>query len=130
MAWDPTRDLLAMQEQLDSLFGRASSGWVPAADLHEADDRFVLTLEVPGLTRADIDLSFRDQTLTVKGERPGGECPQRYQRLERGHGAFARAFSFGHDVDPDGISAEMADGGLTVTIPKTARTTTRRIDVQ
>jgi HSP20 family protein len=130
MAWDPTRDLLAMQEQLDSLFGRASSGWVPAADLHEADDRFVLTLEVPGLTRADIDLSFRDQTLTVKGERPGGECPQRYQRLERGHGAFARAFSFGPDVDPDGISAEMADGVLTVTIPKTARTTTRRIDVQ
>ena len=130
MAWDPTRDLLAMQEQLDSLFGRASSGWVPAADLHEADDRFVLTLEVPGLTRADVDLSFRDGTLTVTGERPGGECPQRYQRLERGHGAFARAFSFGPDVDPDGISAEMADGVLTVTIPKTARTTTRRIDVQ
>ena len=130
MSWDPARDLLTMQEQLDSLFGRATTGWVPAADLCETADRYVLTLEVPGLTRADIDLSFRDQTLTVKGERPGGECPQRYQRLERGHGAFARAFSFGPDVDPDGITAEMADGVLTVTIPKTARTTTRRIDVQ
>lgn len=130
MAWDPTRDRLAMQEQLDSLFGRASTGWVPAADLHEADDRYVLTLEVPGLTRADVNLSFRDHTLTITGERPGGECPQRYQRLERGHGAFARTFSFGPEVDPDRITAEMADGILTVTVPKTTRTSTRRIDVQ
>ena len=71
MPWDPTRDLLTMQEQLDSLFGRATTGWVPAADLHETPDRYVLTLEVPGLTRADVEIEFRNDQLSVRGERPG-----------------------------------------------------------
>ena len=60
MPWDPTRDLLTMQEQLDSLFGRATTGWVPAADLHETADRYVLALEVPGLTRADVEKGVAD----------------------------------------------------------------------
>lgn len=130
MPWDPTRDLLTMQEQLDSLFGRASTGWVPAADLHETDDRYVLTVEVPGLTRADVEIELRDGTLTVRGERPGGDCPQRYQQLERGHGPFSRVFTFGHAVDADRVTADLTDGLLTVTILKTASATVHRIDVR
>jgi HSP20 family protein len=130
MPWDPTRDLLTMQEQLDSLFGRATTGWVPAADLHETADRYVLTLEVPGLSRADVDIEFRGDELSVRGERPGADCPQRYQQLERGHGPFARVFSFSQAIDRDAITADLTDGLLTIIIPKTPGGTARRIDVR
>jgi len=119
-----------MQEQLDSLFGRATTGWVPAADLHETEDRYVLTLELPGLSRADVEIEFRNDQLSVRGERPGGDCPQRYQQLERGHGPFARVFSFVQEIDRDGIAADLADGVLTITIPKIPGAAARRIDVR
>lgn len=119
-----------MQEQLDSLFGRATTGWVPAADLHETADRYVLSLEVPGLQRSDVDIEFRNDQLLVRGERPGADCPQRYQQLERGHGPFSRVFTFSHDIESDHITADLADGVLTITIPKTAGAQSRRIEVR
>ena len=130
MPWDPARDLLTMKEQLDSLLGRASSGWVPAADLHESDDRYVVTIEVPGLSRDDIAIECRGHELSVSGERSGADCPQRYHQLERGHGAFSRVFSFGQPVESQAVTAELADGVLTITIPKTHSTAARRVDVR
>lgn len=130
MPWDPARDLLTMKEQLDSLLGRAASGWVPAADLHESAEGYLVTIEVPGLSRADIRIECRGNDLTVSGERSGADCPQRYHQLERGHGAFSRVFSFGQPVDGDGVTAELADGVLTVTIPKTHHDAPRRVDVR
>ena len=130
MPWDPARDLLTMKEQLDSLLGRASSGWVPAADLHEEVDRYVVTIEVPGMARDGIQIECRGHELSVSGERSAAECPQRYHQLERGHGAFARVFSFGQPVDSSRVSAELADGVLTITIPKTHSAAPRRVDVR
>ena len=89
------RDLLTMQERLESLFGRATPGWVPPVDLAEQADRYVLTIELPGLRREDIQLDFDDDTLTIRGQRPGQACcPERYQQLERGQGQFSRSFRF------------------------------------
>jgi HSP20 family protein len=130
MPWDPARDLLTMKEQLDSLLGRASSGWVPAADIHETDDRFLVTIEVPGLSRNDIQIECRGNSLSVSGKGSPADCPQRYHQLERGHGAFSRVFSFGTDVDGEGVTAELADGVLSITIPKTHGDAPRRIDVR
>lgn len=119
-----------MKEQLDSLLGRASSGWVPAADIHETDDRFLVTIEVPGLSRDDIQIECRGNDLSVSGKGSTADCPQRYHQLERGHGAFSRVFSFGADVDGQGVTAELADGVLSITIPKTHADAPRRIDVR
>ncbi|TAK17647.1 MAG: Hsp20/alpha crystallin family protein [Acidobacteria bacterium] len=130
MPWDPSRDLLTMREQLDSLLGRASSGWVPAADLHECDDRYVVTMEVPGMARDQVRIECHGHELSVSGERSGTDCPQRYHQLERGHGAFARVFAFGQPVDSSRVSAELADGVLTITIPKTHGAAPRRVDVR
>jgi len=130
MPWDPARDLLTMREQLDSLLGRASSGWVPAADLHETAGEYLVTIEVPGLTRDDIRIECHGHNLTVSGERSGADCPQRYHQLERGHGAFSRVFSFGQPVNGADVTAELADGVLTITIPKTQRDAARRVDVR
>jgi HSP20 family protein len=119
MPWDPVRDLLTMQERLESLFGRAAPGWVPPVDLAELDDRYVITAELPGLSRTDIHLDFTEPVLTVRGTRPGQDvCPERYQQLERGQGQFSRSFRFALPVAGDRIAADLVDGVLTVTVPK------------
>jgi HSP20 family protein len=127
MPWDPVRDLLTMHERLESLFGRAHPGWVPPVDLAETDDHYLITVEVPGMTRTDVSLEFAEPVLTIRGTRPPQPCsPERYQQLERGQGEFSRAFKFAVPVAADAITAEVADGVLTIVVPKTAR---RRIDV-
>ena len=119
MPWDPTRDLLTMQERLESLFGRAAPGWVPPADLVESAGQYVLTVELPGLRRDDIQIDCQEQTITVAGHRPSQPiCPERYEQLERGQGQFARTFRFASPVDPEGITATLADGVLTIVVPK------------
>jgi len=129
MPWDPMRDLLTMQERLESLFGRAHAGWVPPADLAELADTYLLTIELPGLKREDVKLDLRDQVLTVYGQRPAESCcPERYQQLERGQGGFSRSFRFGLPVAADRITADLVDGVLTITIPKTTPNR-REIDV-
>ena len=67
MPWDPTRDLLTMQERLESLFGRAAPGWVPPVDLIERADAYVLTVELPGLRREDIQIDADQKGVTVRG---------------------------------------------------------------
>lgn len=129
MPWDPVRDLLTMQGRIESLVGQATPGWVPPVDLVERDDRYILTVELPGLSRDQVALEYSDQVLIIRGARPGQTCcPERYQQLERGQGRFSRAFQFSVPVDSTGITADMRDGVLTVVIPKTA-VNRRRIDV-
>ena len=128
MPWDPTRDLLIVQERLETLFGHAAPGWVPPVDLAEFDDRYVLTVELPALQRDDVQLEFHEQVLTIRGRRPGAACcPERYLQFERGHGPFSRSFRFARPVAEDQIAADLADGVLTVVVPKIA--TARRVEI-
>lgn len=119
MPWDPVRDLLTMQGRLESLFGQATPGWVPPVDLVERDDRYILTIELPGLSREDVFLEVVNQVLTVRGARPAETCnAERYQQLERGQGPFSRAFRFSAPIAADDVAADMRHGVLSVTIPK------------
>lgn len=116
--WDPIRDLLAIQQRLER-FAPGPAGWVPAVDLHETPDRYVLTAEVPGLRREDVQIQLQDRRLTVTGLRRAAEgtCEQ-YHRVERGHGTFSRTFELPAPVDGDSIVADLRDGVLTITCPK------------
>jgi HSP20 family protein len=130
MPWDPMRDLLTMQERLESLFGRATPGWVPPVDLAEFDDRYVVTVELPGLSREQVQVDYEEGTLTIRGQRPGqGCCPERYQQLERGQGQFSRSFRFAQLIDRDAIRADLADGVLTVVAPKAASANARQVAI-
>lgn len=130
MPWDPMRDLLIMQERLDSLFGRATPGWVPLVDLYETDASYVVAAELPGMTRADFQIDVANNTLTLRGRRPDNRVsPQRYQQLECGLGPFSRSFRFADDIDADAINAEFKDGVLVITVPKSRTAAARRIDV-
>jgi HSP20 family protein len=128
--WDPLRDLLALQEQLERLTVAGESTWTPPVDLFETDDRYVLTAEIAGLSRDDVDIQVRDGQLVLRGQRPTSSVPcERYHRVERGHGAFARRFALPAALDVDGIMADLRDGVLTVTIPKAPAEISRRIRV-
>ncbi len=130
MSWDPLTDLVTMHEHLESLFGAARHGWVPPADLSETADRYLLTIEVPGLERDDVSIDLQDGTLLVRGQRPAQACcPERYQQLERGQGQFSRSFRFAELVSEDGITADLADGILTIVVPK-SQSTARQLEVE
>jgi HSP20 family protein len=128
--WDPLRDLLALQERFERLAEAGTSGWTPPVDLYETADRFVLTAELPGLNRDDIDIQFHDGTLVLQGRRKEVPVPcEQYHRVERGHGAFARRFTLPAAAAADRITADFRDGVLTIVIPKSPAATPRRIDV-
>jgi HSP20 family protein len=132
--WDPLRDLLALHEQIGHLVGADAPGWTPPVDLYETPGELVLTAELPGLTRDQIEIHVEENRVVVRGARsasPGREIPcEQYHRVERGHGSFSRAFSLPEPIDVEAVSAELKDGILTVTMPKAADRGTRRIDVR
>jgi HSP20 family protein len=131
--WDPLRDLLAFHEQLDQLVGADAPGWTPPVDLYETATEFVLTAELPGMTREQIEVHAEDDRILIRGERrlgTGRSIPcEQYHRVERGHGRFARAFALPESIDVSRVSADLKDGILTVTMPKTAERGVRTINV-
>lgn len=130
MQWDQVRELLALQDRLDQLLEGHAPGWSPPMDLFEAEDRYVVAVELPGLTREDVRIEAQGDRLVVSGSRPVPPvAPQRYHQVERGHGAFSRAFTFAHPIDVDHVTAEVQLGVLTVTVPKIRRPDARRITV-
>src|ERR1700686_5183555 len=104
--WDPWRDLLALHEQLGQLVGTDAPGWTPPVDLYETASEFVLTAEVPGISRNQIEIHAEENRIVIRGERSSGPtgrdvpCEQ-YHRVERGHGRFSRAFML-----PEAIEVE------------------------
>jgi HSP20 family protein len=129
--WDPLRDLIALQEQIGHLVGTDAPGWTPPVDLYETAAGFVLSAELPGLTREQIDIHAEDTRIVIRGERASTcQIPcEHYHRVERGHGRFSRAFVLPEAIDVAHVNAELKDGILTVTMPKAAAGTTRRISV-
>jgi HSP20 family protein len=133
--WDPLRDLLALQEQIGQLVGTDAPGWTPPVDLYETDAAFVLTAELPGLSREAIDIHAEESRVAIRGERaggPSGEPPipcEQYHRVERGHGRFARTFVLPEPIDVEAVTADLRDGLLTVTLPKARGRGARRVAV-
>jgi HSP20 family protein len=127
--WDPLRDLLAIQHRLERLSTGASQGWVPAVDLCETADAFIVTAELPGLVRDQVRIEVHDGRLTLQGRRDARVPCEQYHQVERGHGEFARTFALPSGVDVKGISADLKEGVLTITLPKSPEVSPRRVTV-
>jgi HSP20 family protein len=131
MARDPLRDLLSLSdpiERLDRLSERDGAGWLPPVDMYETPDRYIVTAELPGMDRRDIEIDAHDEELTLRGRRSDPGVPAHaYLRIERGQGTFERRFMFADVIDVERIAAEFRDGVLTITIPKAA---SKRIPVR
>src|SRR6266699_1013689 len=131
--WDPLRDLLTLHEQIGQLVGTDAPGWTPPVDLYETASAFVLTAELAGLTRDQIEIQVEENRIVLRGARATGPtgnmaCEQ-FHSVERGHGRFSRAFSLPEPIAMEQVTADLKDGILTVTIPKSADRGARRVTV-
>ena len=127
--WDPLQDLLTAQQRITRL-ATGPTGWTPAVDVFEAADRYVVMMELPGLTQDDVQLQYHEGRLTISGTRREREATcEQFHRIERGHGNFSRTFQLPLPVDAEHINADLRDGVLTVTCPKTSDASVRRVHI-
>ena len=126
-------------QEFDRLFtrlfdpGNAGSPqrWVPAMDLTEAEDHFVLKADLPGLNDDDVSIEVQDDTLTISGERRAEHIQREkgWHRIERSFGRFSRALALPDGINPDAVTAEFDRGVLTVRIPKPEERQPRKITI-
>lgn len=139
--WDPFRDLMSIQSELNRLFGRAYVGeevggpatsWLPAMDVHETKEAFVISIDLPGVDPDKVEVSVEDSTLMVRGERrfESETNEEDYIRIERRFGSFARSMSLPAGADPDKIEASFDRGVLTISVPKAEEVRPRKIAVK
>lgn len=140
--YEPWSLLNRLQQEIDQLMepgmqrgddtGAVTADWVPAVDILEDADRFVIRADLPGVQREQIDLTLDNGVLTIKGQRPGIAEEERrgYKRAERPRGTFYRRFMLPDTADPENVGATCRDGILEVTIPKQQQAQPRRINVE
>ncbi|HTV95522.1 MAG TPA: Hsp20/alpha crystallin family protein [Steroidobacteraceae bacterium] len=129
--WDPFADV-------DSMFNRmlpsslaawrraalqdngAKLDWAPSADISETDKEYLIRTELPAVKKEDVQVTFDDGMITIKGERrqQTQDKSEKYHRTESFYGSFERRFSLPENVNADAIRCESKDGILTVHIPK------------
>jgi len=105
---------------------------MPAFDISEADDHFVVKADLPGIDPKNLDISLTGNVLTIRGEKKEEreEKNERYYTLERQFGSFTRSFMLPADVKEDGIEASYKGGVLRVNIPKSERAKQKKIPVK
>lgn len=139
--YEPWRMLNQFHDELEQFFGRydqangdsaiATSSWIPAVDIKEEEQRFLIHVDVPGVDPKNIEIFMENGVLTIKGERRlETQENNLYKRIERVHGTFYRRFSLPGTADANKISATGKNGVLEVTIPKKEVAQPRRIEIQ
>ena len=132
--WDLFRDLRSAEDEFDRIAGRAFSRdtWVPALDVRESQDRFDVTVDLPGLEPGDVNVTFEDGMLTISGKREfsAEDRGETWHRIERSFGTFARSMRLPQTADTERIEATFDKGVLTVSVPKTEQAKPRTIEVR
>jgi HSP20 family protein len=121
----------------DSLFfggapARAAQSFLPAVDVVEQDKAYLLRAELPGVNPNEVDIQVENDVLTLRGERKHENEEQRdgYRRVERSYGSFSRSFVLPKGTNTEAIEARAENGVLTITIPKVAAATARKVEVK
>jgi len=136
--WDPVGELASTEvDRLHRMFSSFNSeglsrSWVPPVDIYETEQHeIVLETELPGMKREDIDVTFENNVLTLKGERKIEHeiARARFQRMERFEGSFSRSFTLPATIDAATISASYKDGVLTVRLPQREESKPKQIAV-
>jgi HSP20 family protein len=130
--------MMTLNQALDDAFSSSVKTndrvWVPAIDLIETKDAYVIHADLPGVDRSSIDISLEKSILTINGRKPAAvenrDEELRVYAAERVSGAFSRALRMPDHIDGEHIEAEFKDGLLTVRVPKAAVAQPRRIEVK
>lgn len=129
-----------MQEEMNRYFddffgehrrGLAEGAWLPAVDVSEGENEFVVRAELPGMSQEDIDINVQENVLTLKGEKKQEQKEEKenFHRLERTYGSFSRSFTLPAGVKPEDIKATFKDGVLEVSMPKAEEAKPKKIAI-
>jgi HSP20 family protein len=141
--WEPARELQSIQQEMNRLFGTffdsptggGNGGglrrWIPAMDLVEEGNNYVLRADLPGVKEDHVKVELEDNVLTISGERRSEHEDKKegYYRIERASGAFSRSLTLPEGVDPDSVQASFEKGVLEVRIPKPEERKPRRVAI-
>lgn len=110
----------------------SSRNWLPPVDISETDEALVLTAELPGLSKEDVDITLENNVLSIRGERKFEKeaTQENYHRVERSYGAFSRSFTLPSNLVSDKVHASFSDGLLRVEIPKAEEAKPRKITIE
>ncbi len=146
--WNPAKELLGMEKEFGKLFdtfnnrfGLKSSKtdedflnavWSPLADVVENDDSYSLRLDLPGVKKEDVKITFNNGQLSISGERVFEEEKkgETYHHVERAFGKYYRAFNLPEKIMEDKIDADFKDGILNISIPKAEEAKPKQIEVK
>ncbi len=145
--WTPNREAMSLWNDFDRFFNRltksdlfdnpdsdftGSGTWMPALDVTEKEKEYIVEAEVPGMSEDDIQLSLRDNVLTIKGEKKfeSEEDEDNYYYRERRYGQFQRSIRLDGGVDDKKVDAEYSNGVLTIHLPKSKETMAKQIPVK
>ncbi len=138
--WDPFQEMLNLRRTVDRLFDNANADrewgqpalWGLAVDMVENKDDFVVKASVPGINPDDLDISYSDDTLTIKGEvKEDKEVKEdQYHLRERRYGSFMRSITLPNKIKGDAIEASYQNGVITLRLPKAEEVKPKRIAIK
>jgi len=142
-AFEPWRRMEQLRREMEQVFNHpgtqsdtdsaiATCAWVPAVDIKEEPQQFLIEADIPGVEPKDIEISMENGVLTIRGERNSETRDEGkdYKRVERTYGSFYRRFSLPDTADPEKVTASGKNGVLQITIPKRELAQPRKITVQ
>lgn len=147
--WNPSKELLDMEREFNRMFRNLTNRfgfgngddidreyenavWSPLSDIYEDQDNYVLTMDLPGIRKEDVKISYADGQLNISGDRKQEKESKNgtYHRMERNYGKYFRTFTLPKKIKVDKIDAEFKDGQLTITVPKADEAKPKQIDIK
>lgn len=147
--FNPTRELADFEREISRFFnsfgnrlgvtrkdedkeGYENAVWAPLTDISEDKDNYKLSIDLPGVKKDDVKISYNDGQITISGERKYEQekKEEKYHRVERAFGKYFRSFSLPKEIQPENITAEFKDGSLTVTVPKAEEAKPKEIEIK
>jgi len=109
----------------------AKDGWIPSVNIAEKEDSFLIMVEVPGLSKDDVNIEVKENTLTISGEKKNisEEKDTKYHRIECQYGKFERSFYLPTNVDTENIKASFKNGQLEISVAKKAEAQARKVQI-
>lgn len=142
LKWKPYGDLVRFSDRINRLFEndflsdtlRGTDGfsdWNPTTDIYETKDNYVFKIEVPGLSKDDIEVDLKENVLTISGEKKEDKevKKENYHRVESFYGSFSRSFTIPKDIDSKKIDAQMKNGILELKIGKAEEVKAKKIPI-
>ena len=128
--WTPKRNVMSLFDDVEQMISQAfnyplqteygSLSYSPLMNINELNDEYLVTMDLPGVEKKDVEIKVSDGYLTISGERQfvNQDSENNRVRYESAHGAFSRSFELSSEIVSDKIKAKFKNGVLSITIPK------------